>query len=335
MRLMQISAALLVVLTGCTGQKQNSKSTTRPEVSSATLAVAAVPVQTLKSKALTTLESSFADTNPYIRNHAIEASVTTSQKHLISYILQRLEDASPAVRFTATVAVGDMDCQTCQDALTKMMADENPNIHIAAAYAMIKLGDSSCYQKIRDAAVSDDNTLRANALLLLGKLGNRNDMPLLYNALKDLDAQDKVHFQAVDSLAMMRDVKIYKAKLWPLLISKYADDRVMGIRGMGSLGTKEAIEAIETKLKDDVLEVRLAAAEELGKAGNMEGLDELIKYFQTNPDLNQSTMATGTAIAAIGKVKSSALTGYLAKALDSQSSYMRLVAAQSVLQMTP
>lgn len=317
-----------IISVGCAAKQKDHNQ-------SLSVSAAPVPVQTLKSKAQTILKNSFSDPNPYIRNHAIEASVSTGQKHLISDITQRLADSSPAVRFTAAIAIGEMDCRTCQDSLNKLMQDENQNIPIAAAYALIKLGDSSHYQKIRDAAVSADNTLRANALLLLGKLGDRENMPLLYNALKDLDAQDKVHLQAVDSLAMMKDVQLYKSKLWPLLISKYADDRVMGIRGMGSLGTKEALDAIETKLKDDVLEVRLVAAEELGKAGNLKGLDELIKYFQTNPDLNQANMASGTAISAIGKMKSNALTGYLAKALESQSPYMRLVAAQSVLLMAP
>lgn len=297
--------------------------------------VSPVNVQTLKSKALTILKNSFNDDSLYIRNHAIETAMTTNQKQLISEIMLRAKDESAAVRFTAAIAIGDMRCQTCEEILLTMLKDSNANIQIAAAYGLMKLGNNTYYQKIRDAAKSSDNTLRANALLLLGKIGNKDDMPILYEALKDLDAQDKVHLQAVDSLAMMKDVQIYKSKLWPLLISKFADDRVMGIRGMGALGSKEAIDAIITCLKDDVLEVRLVAAEELGKLGNTRGMEQLVSYFETEPDLSKATMASGTAISAIGKLKADRLTGYLAEALDSQSPYMRLIAAQSVLQMTP
>lgn len=312
-----------------------SSCSAKEQKQSHSLSVNPVSVQTLKSKALTILKNSFSDDSLYIRNHAIEVALSTEQKQMFSEIIERTKDDSVAVRFTAAIAIGDMNCQTCEEMLLTMLKDTNENIQIAAAYALLKIGNKSHYQKIRDAAKSSDNTLRANALLLLGKIGNKDDMPILYDALKDLDVQDKVHLQAVDSLAMMKDIQIYKSKLWPLLISKYADDRVMGIRGMGALGTKEAIDAIITCLKDDVQEVRLVAAEELGRLGNSQGTEELIRYFETNPDLSKATMASGTAISAIGKLKANQLTGYLAKALDSQSPYLRLVAAQSVLKMAP
>jgi HEAT repeat protein len=72
----------------------------------------------------------------------------------------------------------------------------------------------------------------------------------------------------------------------------------------------------------------------LGKLGDSSGLENLVKYFQTNPDLNQATVATGTAVMAIGNMKAHNLTGYLAKALNSESPYIRLAAAQSILIMT-
>jgi len=322
-----IITTFILLAGGCAAQKQEK---------SFAVAIAPVKVQSLKTPAITIIKNSFTDANPYMRNHAIEVALSTGQKQMISEIIQKLDDDSAAVRFTAAVAIGDMDCKTCQDLLAKTLRDKDENVGIAAAYSLTKLGDKSHYQRIRDAAVSANGTLRANALLLLGKLGNPDDVHLLYSALKDLDAQDKVHLQAVDSLAMMKDVKIYKSKLWPLLISKYADDRVMGIRGMGALATKESIDAIEKTLNnDDILEVRLIAAEELGRLGNTKGLEEVVRYFQTHPNLNESTMATGTAIAAIGKIKSEILTGYLAKSLESQSPYIRLVAAQSILLMAP
>jgi HEAT repeat protein len=199
---------------------------------------------------------------------------------------------------------------------------------------MIRLGETSYYPKIRAAAVSADPVVRAWALLLLGKLQNRDDIGLMYQAISDTETTDRVHMQAVESLARLQDVRIYRSKIWPLLISKYADDRVMGIRSMGALGTTEAKEAIQTMLKDDILEVRLCAAEELGKLGDQGGMKQLISYFQTNPDLNQPTMATSAGVMAIGRMKATELTGYLAKALDSQSIYIRLAAAQSVLLLT-
>ncbi len=301
---------------------------------SMTVPVKPVELKPLKSQAYAIIKTGISDNNAYIRNHAIEIAALTGQKELIGDIIQKLNDPSVAVRFVAAAAIGDMRCPTCGDHLKKALADSDQNVQIAAAYALIKTGDSSHYSKIREAALSPDGTVRANAILLLGKLGNKEDLPLIYQASRDNDAPDKVRLQAVDSIARLKDVRIYKDKLWPLLISKYADDRVMGIRGMGALGTKEAKEAIQTMLKDDIAEVRLCAADELGKLGDSSGLENLVKYFQTNPDLNQATVATGTAVMAIGNIKADILTGYLAKALNSESPYIRLAAAQSILIMT-
>jgi len=154
---------------------------------------------------------------------------------------------------------------------------------------------------------------------------------LCYQALHDSTAADSVRLQAVDSIAMMKDARIYRGKLWALLISKYADDRVMGIRAMGALGSEEAKNAIMTMLQDDVPEVRLAAADELGKMGSLAGMEQVVSYFDSNPNLNQATMGTATAVSALGSIRSSKLTGYLPAAIESNSPYIRLVAAQSVL----
>jgi HEAT repeat protein len=293
--------------------------------------LAPVSVEKMQPRATLIIQTALSDTSAYMRNHAIEVAIETKLRQLMPEILKKLDDTSVAVRFTAAISVGDMNCPACKEQLSKSLKDANENVRIAAAYSMIQLGDKSGYPLIREAAVSADPTLRANALLLLGKLGSKDDLALIHKAIADKDTTDKVRFQAVDSAARLKDVGIYRSKLWPMLISKYADDRVMGICGMGLLGTSEAREAIQTMLQDDVLEVRLCAAEELGKLGDQGGINQLGTYFQTNPDLNQATTATGFAVMAIGRLKAMNLTGYLDKALDSQSPYIRLAAAQSVL----
>lgn len=323
-----ILIAITCIVCGCNSTQQQTPA------AAMTVPVKPVDLQPLKNQAYAIIKTGISDNNAYIRHHAIEIAALTSQKELIGDIIQKLNDPSVAVRFVAAATIGDMRCPTCGDHLKKALADSDQNVQIAAAYALIKTGDASYYSKIREAALSPDGTVRANAILLLGKLGNKEDLPLIYQASRDNDALDKVRLQAVDSIARLKDVRIYKEKLWPLLISKYADDRVMGIRGMGALGTKEAREAIQTMLKDDIAEVRLCAADELGKLGDSSGLENLVKYFQTNPDLNQATVATGTAVMAIGNIKAENLTGYLVKSLNSESPYIRLAAAQSILLMT-
>ena len=84
-------------------------------------------------------------------------------------------------------------------------------------------------------------------------------------------------------------------------------------------------------LTDDVAEVRLAAAEQLARLGDKRGEEEIYSYLQTQPDLNQGGMANSMAIMAIGRLDSTRLNPWLARAIRSQSNYLRIVAAKSVL----
>jgi hypothetical protein len=115
-----------------------------------------VPATKLQAKAAATVQTALSDTTAYMRNHAIEISIETQQQYLMPEILKRLDDSSVAVRFTAAIAVGEMNCRTCQEQLKKSLEDKNENVRIAAAYAMIRLGEAAYYQRIRDAAVAAD-----------------------------------------------------------------------------------------------------------------------------------------------------------------------------------
>ncbi len=311
----------LVVLAGCTEDQQFTP----------TLFNQQTKAQSLQPQALTILKSGLNHDNAYIRNHSVEIVAVTGCRKLMPDLLSRLKDSSIAVRFSAASAIGDMQCFGYEKQVRSLLNDSNENVQIAAAYALVRLNQLKYHEKIRQAARSADQTVRANAVLLLGKLKNRDDLNLLYEILNDPASLDKVRLQVVESIAQLGDGRIYRSKLWALLISKYADDRVMGIRGMGALGSAEAKNAILTMLQDDIQEVRLAAAEQLGRLGDDRGQEEILRYFQSNPDLNNVNMANNMAVMAIGRIGSKRLQSYLPAALSSQSDYIRLLGAQSVL----
>ena len=123
--------------------------------------------------------------------------------------------------------------------------------------------------------------MRANAALLLGKSGKQEGIRYLYWTLQRSDSADKVVLQAAEAIAMLRDKRIYEP-LWTRLISAYADDRVIGISAMGALGTEEARNALITMLDDPVPEVRLAAAEQLGRLGDPIGEPEVLEVIEKN-----------------------------------------------------
>ncbi|HOL31817.1 MAG TPA: HEAT repeat domain-containing protein [Anaerohalosphaeraceae bacterium] len=288
-------------------------------------------LQSLKARALVILEAALNSDNAYLRSHAIEVVAETRQKQMLPLVVKLTTDRSVAVRFAAATGLGDMQCFSCENVLTRMLNDPDMNVQIGAAYALAKMNQLKYRELIRTAAVSTDPTVRANAVLLLGKLGNRDDLALLYEVLNNNESTDKVRMQAVESIARLGDERMYRSKLWALLISKFADDRVMGIRGMGALNTPESRGAIVTMLQDDVPEVRLTAAEQLARLGDKRGETQVYEYFQTQPDLNKMDMANGMAVRAIGYLASSRLNSLLPQIIETPSRDLQLIAAQAVL----
>jgi len=311
----------LVCLNGC-----NETVSTTPE---------AARVQNLRQQALEIVRAGLKDEDGLVRSHAVEVVSETGTKELMPMVALLLSDQSVAVRFAAAVAVGDTAYSPAAGSVQRLMDEPNENTKMAAAYALTKLGKTEYANVIRSLLQSKDQTVRSNAALLLGKMGEKSDIALLYRTLQDPYSFDKVKIQAIESIARLGDKNIYRGKLWALLISKQADDRVMGIRGMGALGTVEASNAIATILDDDVLEVRLCAAEELGRLGDTTGAGEILSFFAENSqNLDKASMANIIATMAIGRIGGPSLTRFLPRLLQSKAKEVQLSAAQSVLLQT-
>jgi HEAT repeat protein len=288
-------------------------------------------------EAIRIIQEGLSDEDSLVRANAIEVIATTKQVKLMPKVQRMLQDGFVPVRFAATVAVGDLRYAFAKGAVKQLLEDGDENIKIAADYALSKFGSGSGFELVRRATSSSDQTVRANAVLLLGKSGDKHSLKYLYVALRNKDSDDKVRFQAVEAIARLGDERIYP-KLWAMLISIYADDRVMGVRGMGALGTEEAKSALITKLDDDLTEVRLAAAEQLGILGETIGEAEVLKVFTKNltSGMNQEDAERVNTLAAlaIGRIGTANLTKFLPELLKNESKLVRIAAAQAVIQCT-
>jgi len=275
-----------------------------------------------------------AHPDPRIRSNAIEVIATTGEAQMMPRAQSLLQDPAVPVRFLAALAVGDLQYNLAKDDVGVLLNDQDQNVRLAAAYALMRLGQPAYFQVIRDAVASEDQTVRANAALLLGKSGQQEALRYLYWILQRKDSADKVLLQTVESIAMLKDARIYP-KLWTQLISAYADDRIVGIRGMGALGTEEAKSAIVTLLDDAVLEVRLAAAAQLGKLGQTIGEREvqavISKNLLANMDPTSAERVRVWTALAIGEIGTSSLLRHLPDMLQDQSNSVRLAAAKGVL----
>jgi HEAT repeat protein len=170
---------------------------------------------------------------------------------------------------------------------------------------------------------------------LSGKTGDRGAIELLYQAIRDEASDDRVRLNSIESIARLGDERIYH-KIWAMLISAYADDRVFGIQAMGALGTPQAKDAIATMLKDDLSEVRLVAAEQLGSLGDTAGekvvVDSLTQGTAGTTDKEDRARIETLAAMAIGQIRTEPVKKFLPELLKKESLFVRMAAAKAVIQ---
>jgi HEAT repeat protein len=294
-------------------------------------------IESLVPEAVRIIEEALADNDPAIKVNAIEVVAATQQAGLMPKVERLLSDEFVPVRFAAALAVGDTRYRFASESVKQLLKDRDENVRIAAAYALAKLGYADSFGLVHRAITSKDQTIRANAALILGKTGDPCQLELLDWALSDKDSDDKVMFQVAEAMAMLKDGRVYP-KLWAMLISAYADDRVIGIRAMGALGTEQAKNALITMLDDKVLEVRLAAAEQLGVLGETTEEREVLEVFTKNltaglDKKELESVNTLTALA-IGQIRTAAVTKFLPQLLNDESKFVRIAAVKAVFQCT-
>jgi HEAT repeat protein len=292
-------------------------------------------VDDLVPQATRTVLAGLTDYDPQIRANAIEAIATTKQIKLMPKVQRLLQDDYVPVRFAAALAVGDCEYSFAESEVKRLLLDENENVRIAADYAMSKLGSGSSFELVRKALASSDQTVRANAAFLLGKSGDKSSLKWLWWILQHKDSDYKAKFNAAEAIARLGDERIDE-KLLAMLISAYADDRVVGIKAMGALGTEKAKNFLITKLDDDVLEVRLAAAEQLGMLGETTGRREVLEVFTKNLtaglDREELERVNTLTALAIGQIGTASLTRFLPPLLKNESKFVRIAAAKAVFQ---
>jgi len=283
--------------------------------------------------AQTILGQALTDPEPRLRVNAIEVVASTRQIKLMPKVRKMLTSQFVPVRFAVALAIGDTQYTLAESQVSQLLRDENPNVRIAAAYAMYKLGRPEYFQVLRNALANKDNTVRANAAMLIGKTADKKASKLLYAALAMRDSGDKVRFQAVESIATLKDENI-TPKIWAMLINVYPDVRVIAIRAMGALGTTKAHGAIIGMLDDDIIEVRLAAAEQLGilhdPAGELVVLDVFRKNITAQMIPEDKERIYIFAARAIGRICTPKLIDFLPQLLKNQSKFVRLEAAKAV-----
>jgi hypothetical protein len=148
-------------------------------------------------------------------------------------------------------------------------------------WAWKKEGETG-WVKLLDGLQNPDAEIRAEAVQLLGKMGDMRAAELLISVLQDED--DNVRADAVQAFSRLGPAAI--AKVRDVLQDRNSPKRAEAAHALGMVGGTQAVEPLLDALTDADWEVRHQAAEALGKLGDRRAVGPLMNLLtDTNAEV--------------------------------------------------
>jgi len=219
--------------------------------------------------------------NPVVRVEAIEALEYSNCPEALPRIRAALSDDHPGVRFAACVALGRLGDTAVEDRLRKRTQDEDPGVQAAALFGLHRLGHTERTGLLATSLLaSEEVTVRRNAALLLGMLGESSAVRVLARAMKDTDAGVRHH--ALEAMARLGNREA-KQELAFMTNSGVGSEEVFAINALSATGDRTYTDTFRYKYGTAAhLETRLAAAAALGRHGVDEGFDVARRALRVN-----------------------------------------------------
>jgi len=322
--------SVILVTAGCRQQ------TSMPAPATVSIKTTPLTAVELRQQATGIIKASITSQQTIEQIYAAEVIADTGLKEFAPELRRMLKSDSVPLRFAAALAIGDLKYLPARAAIQEAMNDPDENVRMAAIYAEARFApDAAQTKRIYEGLSSKDQTVRANAALILGKLRDPAALTALHWVMTDKESSQETRTQAAHSIALIGDEKIYST-LWALLINSFANYRILGIEAMGALGDSRARSAVYTMLQDDILDVRLAAAEQLGVMKDTSGEQVVLQYLRNPPATSEPIERERQAVRAaraIGSIGTPALAEYLPGLMQDKSPIVRLAAAKSALQL--
>jgi HEAT repeat protein len=239
---------------------------------------------------------------------AVEGLESSGSAEAAPYIRLALLDDHPAVRFAGCTAVGKLRDPIATQAVRECLKDPNPNVQVAALYALHRLGDTRRTGRIPAYLLDhDEPPVRRNAALLLGLLDEPGAIKVLARAMKDEDAGVRHH--ALEAMARLGNAEA-RQELVFMTNAGVGSEEVFAIGALAGTGEPVYEDTFLYKLETaSHLETKLAAARGLGLLGSDKGLRLALTALRTNrprfndpndPPQGQVLRAKQLAAAALG-----------------------------------
>ena len=223
--------------------------------------------QQFRNDAVMVLKDAALSDDPYLTSNAIEAISESSAGDAAPAIAQNLNTGNRAVTFAALVGLGTLRKGDMIEKYRAAAGDPDPNVRIAAIYALHRCGDSSRMNELGRLLTNEKHAgVRANAAFVLGRIGEPSAAKMLKAALAR--EQDELARRGMlEALATLKD----RGGVNSLIAYGYSADPGQATAGLGALGNARCPEAqglyLDRLNRAEAPEVRLQAARALGRIG--------------------------------------------------------------------
>jgi HEAT repeat protein len=279
--------------------------------------------------------------NPAVRAQAMEAIAEVLPDQAGMLLREGLKDEHVGVRFAACMSLGALADRDALAAIRPLAEDPDPSVRVAAYFAIEKLGETAYRRAWRDALlISPDAAVRRNAALAMGRLGNKNVLPLLAR-VSTKDDDEGVRLQALEAMALLGDA---------YATNRFIHDAYGGLGfkqpfallTLGHVDTDQVRSALRARLANaPYLEARLAAARGLGMQRCDDGYDFALRSLNWNqpqqnvpddPPALQVMRIRSMAAMALGQIGRRDALGPLQRTMENENDpRVQLASATAIL----
>jgi apolipoprotein N-acyltransferase len=286
--------------------------------------------------ALSVLLQAARSPDPSQRANSLEA-LSGERAALMDVLRESLGDPNRGVRFTACMCAGRAKAVSLANIIEPLALDESGSVRAAALFALVRMGRRVDITPLAALAMSDDPEVRANAVLVLGELGDRSAVPLIEAvAGRPLKSGDQTRARIVDLQCAEALAKLgQRQALDPIRAALFAPSeqaelialacQIVGeIRDEGSRGALMRLwNADGSSMRPP--EIRLAAATALARLGepDMRPVLVMTRLAANSPD----PFIRAQAATALGWIPTAEAQALLAPMLRDRNPYVQISAA--------
>lgn len=290
----------------------------------------------LRTRALDLLLRAATTGSAETRCNAMEALARVAPRAGAEAIRQNLRHDAPIVRYAACVAIGDARIVAALDDVLRLLRDREPRVVLGAAFAAYRCGEARHAEVlVRTLAQGADEGLRADAALLIGRLGEKSAVRRLRFTVAT-DRAARVIITAYGALAALGESDAVDRLIE--YAQGAAETRVLALLTLADSPAERARDTLLYRLRQrsEYIQARLLAARALGRLGSKEGLSLALQAAtQTGRDEIETYYIRSLAAHALGAIGDTRALGTLRNLAAIPDDGVQVAACYAILQIVP